>query len=116
MGRQNLWKDSQKRIVTTVTSGQFFCLQDGWLINTMRILLINFWDCLSMPNFLVELLVLGGPVVWVLAVFSVVALTIMLAKLMQFWTLRPARRSRGVCFSRLRNAGRDRAEWSLRAD
>ncbi len=46
-----------------------------------------------MPNFLVELLVLGGPVVWVLAVFSVVALTIMLAKLMQFWTLRPARRN-----------------------
>lgn len=46
-----------------------------------------------MPNFLLELLVLGGPVVWVLAGFSVVALTVVLAKLMQFWTLRPVRRN-----------------------
>lgn len=46
-----------------------------------------------MPNYLIELLTLGGPVVWVLAIFSVIALTIVLAKLMQFWMLRPSGRN-----------------------
>ncbi|WP_304640572.1 MotA/TolQ/ExbB proton channel family protein [Pseudomonas sp.] len=38
-----------------------------------------------------DLLVLGGPVVWILSLFSLVALTIILAKLCQFWTLRDDR-------------------------
>jgi biopolymer transport protein ExbB len=40
---------------------------------------------------LVDLLVLGGPVVWLLSLFSLMALTIILAKLIQFWTLRNGR-------------------------
>ncbi len=35
-----------------------------------------------------DLLILGGPVVWILSLFSVVALTIILVKLAQFWLLR----------------------------
>lgn len=38
---------------------------------------------------LVEFMQVGGPVVWVLTIFSMIALTIILVKLFQFWTERP---------------------------
>ncbi|SDS17264.1 outer membrane transport energization protein ExbB [Halopseudomonas xinjiangensis] len=35
-----------------------------------------------------EILALGGPVVWILALFSVIALTVVLVKAIQFWSMR----------------------------
>ena len=40
----------------------------------------------------IDMINLGGPVVWLLVLFSVFATTIFLAKLLQFWTLRPSHR------------------------
>lgn len=40
-----------------------------------------------MPNF-ADTLIMGGPIVWLLFLFSIVALTITLLKLWQFWQLR----------------------------
>ena len=42
-----------------------------------------------MVAYLIDFLVLGGPVVWLLASFSVVALTVVLVKLFQFSVLQP---------------------------
>lgn len=39
----------------------------------------------------IELLVIGGPVVFILGLFSIVALTVIVAKCWQWWQLRPAR-------------------------
>jgi len=39
----------------------------------------------------IELLVIGGPVVFILGLFSVVALTVIVAKAWQWWHLRPVR-------------------------
>ena len=38
-----------------------------------------------------DILALGGPVVWILALFSVIALTVTLVKIAQFWSMRDAR-------------------------
>ena len=35
-----------------------------------------------------EILALGGPVVWILGIFSVIALTVVLVKAFQFWSMR----------------------------
>jgi len=48
-----------------------------------------------MSQNIIEFLTVGGPVVWVLLVFSVIALTIVLLKIIQFWAV-GAERKRSV--------------------
>lgn len=57
----------------------------------------------------IEFLVIGGPVVCILAVFSIVALTVIVAKSWQWWLLRPRPGTVATALSHLERSERPRA-------
>lgn len=74
---------------------------------------MSFSDILSSISGFLEL---GGPVVAVLAGLSVIALTVVILKLVQFWTQRVGRPGRAEAAVRLWGHGRRREAWQALGD